>query len=308
MIQYLVCGITIASDLILPAFCISPTGGDGRVDAVVARTDQLPMMSDVRETGPNWMLSARQYRLRVPGIVDMLVSDGHRIDYVMLGGSGDDAAAFIGSTGLGALLHQREDVVMHASAVQVGKGAVLFCGPSGAGKSTIAAGLVERGYPLVNDDFCALRDDAGTIMLYPDGREHKLWQEAVDSLSVGERVGKAVRPALNKFYVSPRLVSGNDASLPVVAIYALKEDRRETAATITRLNVVDAARAVRQNAYRPMLTRLMGQQKLYFEMTTKLLRQAKVANLVRRLDFKAMPAVIDALEAEWRGRGLIGSN
>lgn len=304
MIHYLVCGIVIASDLMLPAFCVFEPGADVRPDVDVARVDDLPVMADVRETGPNWMLSPNQYRLRVPGIVDMLVSDGRKIEYVMLGDSGDDAAAFIASTGLGALLHQREDVVMHASAVQVGDGAALFCGPSGAGKSTIAAALVERGYPLVNDDFCALREQAGRIMLFPDGRQHKLWQEAVDSLSVGERVGKPVRPALKKFYVAPRLVTGNESPLPVAAIYALKEDRRVKAATISALNLVDAARAVRRNAYRPMLTRLMGQQQLYFQMTAKLLSQSVVADLTRRLDFTELPAVIDALEAEWSARGL----
>jgi serine kinase of HPr protein (carbohydrate metabolism regulator) len=48
--------------------------------------------------------------------------------------------------------------------------AVLVCGGSGAGKSTVAAALVQRGYPLVTDDVCAV-SPSGTAapVVHPDG-------------------------------------------------------------------------------------------------------------------------------------------
>lgn len=42
---------------------------------------------------------------------------------------------------------------LHASAVKVSDGAVVFAGPSGAGKSTVALLLAQQGYPLIADDF-----------------------------------------------------------------------------------------------------------------------------------------------------------
>lgn len=67
-----------------------------------------------------------------------------------------DIAIFIIGTVFGLLLHQREQVVLRASAARVGGKAVLFCGASGAGKSPLAAALAQCGYPLITDDVCAL--------------------------------------------------------------------------------------------------------------------------------------------------------
>jgi hypothetical protein len=304
VVQYLVCGLAVESDLVLPAFSGPSDGSATTPDAIISARSELPEVTGVTHRGPNWTLGPDQYRLKVPGIVDMLVRDGKTIDYQLLGATPADAAAFVASTGLGALLHQRGDVVLHASAVQVGRGAVLFCGPSGAGKSTIAAALVERGFPLVNDDFCAVRMRGDQVLLYPDGRQHKLWEQAVDHLAASDRVGEPIRPALSKFYVAPRLASASGEPLPISAVYALREDRRPDSAAIEALNVVDAARALRRNAYRPMLTRLMGQQQLYFEMSVRLLRQAVVGELVRAMDFASMPLTLDRLEAEWARAGL----
>lgn len=296
---YQVCGLFVDSELILP----SSTAMEGQAgrdpDVLIRRADRLAAIQGAVHHGPNWALSSTQYRLTVPGVVDLVVTGGRRIDFALLGDSETDAAAFVGSTGLGALLHQRGDVVLHASAVQIGSGAAVFCGPSGAGKSTIAAALVERGYALVNDDFCAVRIIGDRTLLYPDGRQHKLWEEAVDHLAAESRVGIPVRPALRKFYVKPRQASERGAPLPIAAVYSLREDRRGGRVELVRLNLVDAARAIRRNAYRPMLTRLMGQQQLYLDMTARILRQAVVCELVRPLDFDRLPECLDKLQAGW---------
>ena len=50
-----------------------------------------------------------------------------------------DVRVFLLGSCIGALLHQRGILVLHAGAIHTDKGAVLFTGPWGIGKSTLLA-------------------------------------------------------------------------------------------------------------------------------------------------------------------------
>lgn len=71
--------------------------------------------------------------------------------------------AFLLGRILAFVLHLREFVCLHASAVAVDGRAVLFAGDPGMGKSSTAAAFVARGFPALSDDVSAIRRD-------PDGR------------------------------------------------------------------------------------------------------------------------------------------
>ncbi|MCP4397035.1 MAG: hypothetical protein GY801_07015 [bacterium] len=62
---------------------------------------------------------------------------------------------------LGALLHQRELLPLHGSAIKVNDGVCVFVGLSGNGKSTVAAAFRQRGYQVLADDVCvvSIRED-----------------------------------------------------------------------------------------------------------------------------------------------------
>lgn len=58
--------------------------------------------------------------------------------------------------------------VLHASAAQVGDGAVLFMGNSGSGKSTMSAALVGAGGRAISDDVCRLAQVDDRWVCFPD--------------------------------------------------------------------------------------------------------------------------------------------
>ena len=62
---------------------------------------------------------------------------------------------------MGAALHQRGILPLHANAVEIDHRAVAFMGASGAGKSTLAAWFHDQGYPILADDVCVIRADDG---------------------------------------------------------------------------------------------------------------------------------------------------
>ncbi len=155
------------------------------------------------------------------GIGSFLVRGGREI--VVDPSSGLDERTlrlFVLGPVLAVLLRQRGHLLLHASAVAVDGGAVLFLGNSGMGKSTTAAALHTRGHRLVNDDVAVLRAEVSGPAILPGSPQLKLWPEALVSLgddpeklprwsSYSE---KRTRSAAHKFSSAP---------LPVKRIYVL---------------------------------------------------------------------------------------
>jgi hypothetical protein len=134
-------------------------------------------------------------------------------------------------------------------------------------------------------------------MVSPDGRQLKLWAQAIDRLDLAQQRGERVRRSLEKFYVEP----GEAFTEPLAlgAVYALREARPPHRAGIERPNIVDAALVLRRNAYRPLLVRRMGQRANYFHAATTIANVAGIFHLTRAFDFAKMPDVIGWLEAHW---------
>ena len=297
-------GLSVLSDIALPGTLSShPTAG---APEVVIRSGAVPLeLENSQSIGMTWQLSGEHFLLRMPGIARFLLTSGREIVFEVEGGTAEsDIAIFLVGTVFGILLHQRGRIVLHASAVRVGDKAVLFSGPSGAGKSTLAAALVKQGFPFVTDDVCAvLVNDKGRPMVQPDGRQLKLWEQAVDKLDLASNRGAPVRDQLRKYFVEPGDV--HETALPLGALYFLREARPPHAAGIERPNIVDAALLIRGGAYRPSLVRRMNQRADYFRAATAITNHAGLFFLTRPLDFAEMPNGTASLRAHWAALGLL---
>jgi hypothetical protein len=294
---YRVSGLSVASEIDLPGLI---AGSPERAPQVTIRRGPVPdHLPEATAAGPTWEIAGKQFLMRIPDIARFLLVAGSEIVVAPeKGGAAADIPIFILGTVFGILLHQREQIVLHASAVRVNGKAVLFCGSSGAGKSTLAAALAQRGYPLVTDDLCTLTaDGTAAPLVHPDGRQLKLWAQAIERLDLAQQRGERVRQSLEKFYVEPSQVFTEPLALG--AVYALREARPPHAPGIERPNVVDAALLLRRNAYRPLLVRRLDQKANYFHAATTIANNAGIFYLTRTLDFAKMPDVIAALEAHW---------
>ena len=301
MHSYRVAGLAVASEIELPG---AIPARDVDLPTVTVRAAAVPAsLPDATKKGATWQISGDRFLFQVPDVARFLLSGGREIVFEAAPGIAPaDVAVFLTGTVFGILLHQRGEIVLHASAVRVAGKAVLFCGPSGAGKSTLAAALAQRGFPSVSDDLCAITLAGAVPMVQPDGRHLKLWAQAIEKLDLAERCGAAVRNRLQKFFVEPAVALAEP--LPLGAVYALRETRPPLKAGIERPNVVDAALLLRRNAYRPLMVNRMGQRADYFRAATAIANVAGIFHLTRALNFAAMPEVVGWLEQHWLDVGL----
>jgi hypothetical protein len=301
---YRISGLSVASEIVLPGLI---AGASSMPPEVTIRRGEVPdALPDATSSGITWQKCDQQFLLRIPAIARFMLVGGRDI-VVAPESEADpgDVPVFLLGTVFGILLHQREQIVLHASAVEVNNKAIVFCGASGAGKSTLAAALAHRGYPVVTDDVCglSLHDDVPTV--HPDGRHLKLWAQAIARLDLAERRGARVRQKLEKFFVDPHNVSTEP--LPLGAIYVLREARPPNAAGISQPNVVDATLLLRRGAYRPLLVRQFDQKAAYFRAAARIANTAGIYHLTRAFDFAAMPDVIASLEHHWQELGMTGA-
>ena len=288
--RYLISGLTVLSDMELRSAIASRH--EGPPDVVIHRSP-LPIREQLEQAAADGA-----FPLRIPSTGRFLIREGREIAYDTFDGydPGELALHLIG-TCFTVLLQQRGYLVMHGSAINVHGRAVLFCGASGAGKSTLAAMLCRRGYPLLNDDVCSIRETGdGGFAVHPDGRMLKLWRGSLHELNQ-QPTGAPVSALTDKFYLAPPTT--DEAARPLQAIYFLQTSAPGSPPLIEPITPAQAMLRLRENAYRPGLVDAMGQGESFFQASAALCRQAELFQLSRPKDFSQSETVLDALEAAW---------
>lgn len=193
-------GLTVASEFELPH---AKAVGEKRPE-VTFRSGEVPAVpTGAHEVGAFCHIHDRKVFLTVPGVARYLVSGGDQV--VVEPEDGTDTAsvaAFLLSSCWGALLHQRQELPLHASVVTPdGVTAVAFAGSSGSGKSTLASEMLRRGWSLLTDDIAAvsLADDLPQVS--PASVASKLWVDALERFGIEPFEHMRLRPQLDKYVV-----------------------------------------------------------------------------------------------------------
>lgn len=133
--------------------------------------------------------------------------------------------------------------LLHASAVETGRGVVAFCGRSGVGKSTLAYGLARRGFRQWSDDslwFEVGRREIGTRLR---ARTRRLpWRPRLRP-DVARRLSTSPAAAVAETSKEPPVMA------PLVAIYHLARSPGDTRARTEPLRLAEAFPALLDNAY-----------------------------------------------------------
>jgi len=295
--SYRISGLLVESELALPGAMATAVGGPADVTVRYgAVPEALPGAS---ASGPTWQMEGDRFLLCIPNIARFLLAGGRSVVVEPASeATVADIPVFMLGTVLSLLQHQRARIVLHASAVCVNGRAVLFCGRSGAGKSTLAATLAQHGYPVINDDVCAISiEHHERPVVYPDGRKPKLWSRDIERLGLAERRGERVRRHLDKYYVD---FGGRFSEpLPIAAVYDLHDALPPIEPGIKRSNAVDATLTLKRFAYRQNMVTRLDQWPLYFKAAITVANSSAMFNLHRVRDFSQLAALVAALERHW---------
>lgn len=150
---------------------------------------------------------------------------------------------------MGALLHQRRVIPLHASGFMVDGQAVLFSGQSGAGKSTTAAAFREKGYTLVADDVSVIYNDENNQPIVEPGVPFvKLWRESFKLLDKEVPANGRIREEVEKYYFPVKNLIAK--ALPIKRIYILEKSNLISEPAIKTLSSIDTVHHLRLGTYR----------------------------------------------------------
>jgi len=212
------------------------------------------------------------------------------------GATDEEVLTYVTGVVMGALLHQRGVLPLHAGAVVLGDHAVAFSGSGGAGKSTLVAALHRRGHGLLADDVCAVRVDDGPAALAMPGFPHlKLFQESIERVGMGSEELRRILPDLDKYYVCL-----DDDALgepgPLTNVLIMNADEQVNVASLTPLTGREKLEALLRATYDHRRLDGHGNRPAHFEMCTRLANQVAVHRLTRPVDWDSMDAVLELVE------------
>ena len=283
-------GLTLASEIELPELRMAPEGSSPDVDLKLGPPPDVagPMihLSDRVRVGPS------DFEMDVPDCARIAVRSGREIwvDIASVALIADARTSILGSA-MGALLHQRGLLPLHASAVDL-QGAIAFLGTSGAGKSTIAMALNAAGWPLVCDDICALDPE---FRAFPGLTTLKLWATSLPVAAL-DAEGLTTAPGERDKYLVPGRRLAPDGPTPLRAVFVLTEGA-STSVTIERMRGVDAVKALIENTFRGQLVAPMRRQALHTHQCLELARKVPVFRFERPMNLQMIGEGVRCIEA-----------
>jgi hypothetical protein len=282
-------GLTFQSELHFPELL----PGESEPDVNIQFGPVPEYLQNAEDQGVLFQATTDRFLLKLDHIAHFLVQSGDKIIIQRAPQASDaEIRLFLLGSCLGALFHQRGLLVMHASAIQTERGAVLFTGPSGNGKSTLLGALTKRGYKMLSDDVTALvQDDEGQVTVLPGYPQIKIWADTAEHLGNPVSDLKRVRPQLEKFAI-PTEDQFATSPAKLHAIYVLgSHNDFDGEICLEPLEGGERFTAIRVNTYRQRFLDGLGMRPVHFRLVAAAANAARVI----RVNRPKQPFLLDEL-------------
>jgi hypothetical protein len=256
-------------------------------------------LNDPASKGIRFQAGPGEFLLRVDNVARYYVHDGRKIIISPESDANEaDILLFLTSSAMGALLHQRNILTLHGSAIRVNGESVVFAGPSGIGKSTLAAGFTKRGYPFMVDDVCAISASCGHPSVIPGFPRLKLWADTLKKIDTETDGLECVRwgRELEKYYLpSSTMLEG---AAPLRSVFILETTNSDDFEIIP-LKGKEKIGPIIINTYRPQFLEGLGGQTTHFNQCAALAAKVTVKKIVRPSKGFLLDELMDLLEGNF---------
>ena len=283
-------GLAVRSEICLPELTI----GSGPADVEFSIRAAVGTRHHARPEETGVRVAATATWLSQPGVGLFRICKGRSIEIEPAAGVEDHVLRlFLLGPALGILLRQRGRLTLHASAVAVRGGAILFVGQSGAGKSTIAAALHARGCPLISDDIVSV-DVTDSATVFPGFPQLKLDARAAIAASI-----TTARPGGSNGYDARECLTARHGfslePVPLKCIYVLAED--PDGDSIEPLEPSEALLELLRHTYGARSLQALDRE-AHFKQCAAAARLVAVQRFKRRMGLTKLMGLADAIEAD----------
>ncbi len=289
--------LNIHADFPIPEF---PAGDETSIADVTIRHGAVSAdLEKVSSKGVVYQASENQFLLKMDDIARYLVQNGNEIVIEPAPNCLEsDVRVFMLGSCMGALLHQRSMLVIHAGAIKTEKGAVLFTGPSGIGKSTTVGEFLRRGYKMMVDDVCGVVLDAeGKPTVLPGYPRTRLWMDSAKMLEQDVTGLERTRPEMEKF---ERQIPEQyyDQSAPLHRIYLLNPNNKNELKLVP-VQSINTFRFVLQNTYRQQFLDGLSMRAPHFTLVSAVAKHSKVVRALRPSGEFKLVELADMIEQDF---------
>lgn len=246
-------------------------------------------LANPNEAGPNLHLAHQTLWFNVPNIARFLVKDGNSVivepypkaDF-------QSVKLYLLGSAIGAIIHQRHQLILHGNAIKVGDESLIFCGPSGIGKSTLAAGFYQHGFSILADDLAVIDSQNRALPSYP---QIKLWKDSADHMQINTNDLKQIHLQGSKFEYP--IESGYyNAPLKVDTVFILHKHSANHF-EICEVTGLQKVIPLQQQTYRKSFVKGLGLNQQHLQNCANLARSARVIRILRPERTFQLQALID---------------
>lgn len=291
MHHYTAFGLSLASEIICPELHTTT-----EPPSVTMRFGSLNHIAapDAHQSR-NHLVNEHQFLINLEGIAKFLVSNGSEVIIDPAPKVSDkELRLFLLGSVMGAILHQRGFLPIHANGIVINGECIIFAGHSGRGKSTLAAHFAQKGFQLMCDDICAIKISPSDPPLVLPGHPHvKLWSDSLKKIDKRPDDHVSVRPDMDKYFM-PMDAAYYQKALPIKKIYALHFHNQPNIKFQT-LNQLESIKALKNYTYRHGMVKKMKQEKTHFLLCSTLAQTTSVTRVFRPKDFSMIDTLIEQI-------------